>query len=74
MLTFREVILSELWLPTFLQIIIDNVSETIFTGVREVIIDNMVDNIVATFETLAGIFYLVVRRTMLYSIYNISII
>ena len=38
----------------------------IFPGLREVKIDNMIENIVAFLKTLAGIFYLVVRRPMLF--------
>ena len=46
--------------------------KTYFTVSREVVIDNMIENIVATDKkTSAGIFYLVVRRPMLHNSYNI---
>ena len=51
----------KLWLLTFRKIICP--------GLREVIIYKMLRNIVATLKLLAGIFYLVVRRPMLYYMY-----
>ena len=49
-----------------MEIIIANITETMFTASREIIIDRIIENIVEHFQTsLAGIFYLVVRRSML---------
>ena len=49
-----------------------NISEIICSGFREVIVDNMIESSVATFKnTLAGIFYLVVRRPMLILIWRL---
>ena len=54
-------------LLTFLEVTVANISENHISGFREAIIDNMNEHIVATVkQTLAGIFYLVVRRAMLF--------
>ena len=64
----------EIIIVNFLEIIIANLSENHISEFREVGIDKMIENIVALFlKILPGIFYLVVRRPMLYSIiYNIE--
>ena len=60
---FRQIIYN-----IFLEIISASISETMFTASREVLIDRIIENIVEHFQTtFAGIFFLVVRRSMLYS-------
>ena len=50
---------------TFLENIIAYISENHIFRISENIIDKSIENLVAFSKTLAGIFYFVVRRTML---------
>ena len=46
--TFRKVIIPEFRLLTILEIVFVNISKKKLSGFREVIVDKMIENIVAT--------------------------